>query len=359
MSKKVAILCFADGLGGMELDAWHAYQLFSSSAPSFFITRTGTDLEQKVRAHPDWQKNIFSLKFSSRMGLALIWGLSKLQREHQITHFILFGVSEVKALFWLWYFNPSLQIFLRHGTFKTQSKKDFFHQLFYRCVTGHFAVGESILQNVKSIFPYNDQTLFKVVYPSVKFSLKIKPQTEQSNPQKFKIIHTARVAEGKGQDHALQALAILAEKKIDFEFLIVGDNTSEYAKDLMQKSARHFYADKIKFLGHQSHVADLLCQADIFLFPSFGEGFTNSFLEALAMGLVCISYDNTCFPEFRELGFKFLMAENKNILSLKEKILEAVLDFNKLQSLAIENQKLVLQKFQPHNEWSGYHDLLF
>lgn len=51
----------------------------------------------------------------------------------------------------------------------------------------------------------------------------------------------------------------------------------------------------------------------MFLFPSYGEGFGNAFIEAISFGCKAISYDNTTFKEFKELGFDFNIVENKNI----------------------------------------------
>lgn len=62
---------------------------------------------------------------------------------------------------------------------------------------------------------------------------------------------------------------------------------------------------------------DILIKSDIYIFPSYGEGLSNSFWKALANVIFCISYSNTSFPELKELGFDFNIVENKNIDTMK------------------------------------------
>jgi len=65
-------------------------------------------------------------------------------------------------------------------------------------------------------------------------------------------------------------------------------------------------------VGFSDNVQQYLQTADVFLFPSHGEGLGNAFIEALANNLICISYDNTTFPEFQEKISKKYIYRKRN-----------------------------------------------
>jgi len=82
---------------------------------------------------------------------------------------------------------------------------------------------------------------------------------------------------------------------------------SSIAKDRKSVS----YKEHIKLVGFTNDVQSYLNRSDIFLFPSYGEGLGNAFIEALSNNLVCISYNNTSFSELQNLGFYFKMCEER------------------------------------------------
>ena len=112
------------------------------------------------------------------------------------------------------------------------------------------------------------------------------------------------------------------------------------------------YKDKIKFIGFTNEVDKYFVKADIFLFPSYGEGFGNAFIESIAYGCKAISYENTTFIEFKNLGFEFAIVENKNIEQLKIALLNTAkglveVDLNKNINLLKNNflEKIEIQKY--------------
>ena len=131
------------------------------------------------------------------------------------------------------------------------------------------------------------------------------------------LLHLARIADGKGQIDAIEACHVLYEKNKDFTLHLVGDIDPEYKDKFLKFLNKIPYKDSIILEGFTSNVAKFYRNSDIFIFPSKGEGLSNSFIEALSYGLACISYKNTSFPELSNLGFEFHMAEDQNIDSLK------------------------------------------
>ena len=97
-------------------------------------------------------------------------------------------------------------------------------------------------------------------------------------------------------------------------------------------------------------------KSNIFLFPSYGEGFGNSFIEALSNGLKCVSYANTSFLEFKELEFDFEMVRDRDIDNLKESILKVVK--NEIVFDLEKNMKLANNIFSEAQEIKKYLEII-
>lgn len=94
-------------------------------------------------------------------------------------------------------------------------------------------------------------------------------------------VFVGHVRKEKGVLEILQA----AEKFPNITFSLVGP--------VQQDIDKMPYSKNVEFLGAQSHdeVIKILREADIFLFPSYSEGFANALLEAMASGLPIIASD--------------------------------------------------------------------
>lgn len=96
--------------------------------------------------------------------------------------------------------------------------------------------------------------------------------------------HAVFVGHARKEKGTLEILKA-AEQLPDIRFTFVGPVHEQISE--MKKP------DNVEMLGAQPHetVMDLLKKADIFLFPSYTEGFANALLEAMAVGLPVIATD--------------------------------------------------------------------
>lgn len=96
-----------------------------------------------------------------------------------------------------------------------------------------------------------------------------------------KVVFVGHVQPTKGIKEIIKA----AEKLPDIRFILIGPVSEEI--DALEKK------DNVILLGNQSHeqVLQHLKEADVFLFPSYTEGFANALLEAMASGLPVIATD--------------------------------------------------------------------
>lgn len=295
-----------------------------------------------------------TIKFSSNLGLSLIFGIRALIKKHQIKNVIFFGASELKSMYFS-FLGLDINLIVRHGTTKSRPKKDWFHRLIYSKVNYHVAICEHLAKNVKYIIPFGKDTQLKTIYSSIIISKK--PEQRKFNLP-VQILNVSRIAKGKGHEDLIKACKIFYENNIDFNLNIVGDGDEEYINSIKELASNTAYNDKIVFLGRSNDIPSHLNNNDIFLFPSEGEGLSNAFIEALSFGLICLAYDNTSFNEFKELGFSCHLAENQNIKDLQLKLLYLFKNIHKEKEYSYANIGISEKSFNNNLEINSYLDII-
>ena len=90
----------------------------------------------------------------------------------------------------------------------------------------------------------------------------------------------------------------------NWQLVIAGPDENRHAREIEAKIVEQTQKDRISFIGPQFNEAVWKCYAaaELFVLPSFSEGFSMAVLEALALGTpVCISTE--ChFPEVESFG---------------------------------------------------------
>lgn len=350
--KTIAIICPSRNFGGMELDSVKLAKKLNPYCNIVFITDKKSYISQNFDKYFFSNDNIKleEVNFKSLFFINLIFVINKIFKKNEVKNIIYFGTSKLRIIYFAMIF-MKINLIVRHGTTRRRTKKTFFDKLIYSKVNYHVAICGHLLENVREIFPLGKDTKLILIYTSMNII-----NNQRNKTKKLTILHTGRIADGKGQIDAIKACEILIYNGIDFDFFIVGGYENGYEKEFLKFYSSIKYKDKIKLVGFSNEIDKYLNNSDIFLFPSYGEGLSNSFLEALNYGLKCISYENTSFPELKKIGFDFEMVENKNIEKLKESLLkiareEILFDIEK-------NKKIIETNFSEENEIKQYLELL-
>lgn len=352
---ETAIICLSGGKGGMELDAIKLANLLCNKFPIVLICKKNSFLHTECLENnsniPIETINFFSKAFS----LSIIFNLRKLIKERNISNVIFFGASELKSMYFS-FLGKDINVVVRHGTTKSSSKKDWLHRLIYSCVNNHVAISDHINKNVAHIFPIRKGVGINTIYPSFQVNIDIKTKRDSET---FKIIHVGRIASGKGQVDAVKACKVLYDKKINFQLDIIGDvDDVEYSEKLSEVIDSCEYKNNVKISPAVRNINEIYNSADILLFPSYGEGLGNVFIEALASGLVCITYDNTTFPEFKKIGFYFHMVETGNTVELANKLKHVIDNYDDEFLYAKENIEKIDTCFSKNKELENWQKLL-
>lgn len=120
------------------------------------------------------------------------------------------------------------------------------------------------------------------------------------SPATTVLLDVSRLVPGKGQADLLPLVAQLRRAGRDVALLLVGDG--ELRPDLEEAATAQGVRESVRFLGSRTDVPELMSAADLFVFPSYTEGFGMVALEAMAAGLPVVAYDLPPFHEFMQVG---------------------------------------------------------
>lgn len=144
----------------------------------------------------------------------------------------------------------------------------------------------------------------------------------KNSSDNIKLMYIGRLAEDKGVYDVINAIAILSKQNINFKFDLKIAGSGPVEHKLKEKVKQLNIEDKVDFVGSLfgDEKIQFLCEADIFLFPTFHEeGLPYSILESLAAGtLVITTKIGGNIDVIREgiEGF-FIEPQNPEMLALK------------------------------------------
>jgi glycosyltransferase involved in cell wall biosynthesis len=163
-------------------------------------------------------------------------------------------------------------------------------------------------------------------------------------PTRF--ISVSNLQEGKGIDIALRALAMARDEGlVHWDYTIVGDGGEHRA--LAELAWSLGLTEQVRFLGEQPHerIYGLLCQADVFILPSYREAFGIAYLEAMAAGLVTIGTRGQGPEAFIEHGKSGFLVEPRSPRSVADCILGIAARPEAARQVAAAGADLVWNRF--------------
>lgn len=189
----------------------------------------------------------------------------------------------------------------------------------------------------------------KLVYNAINLDVFHRSKIKIFDKRNVIIGNVARfMPEKKGQDVLINAISILKDTYPNIQCFFAGGYDSSHEKVFFE------YADKINrlglernivLLGNVTNIPNFLETLDIFVLPSFYEGFGISLIEAMSMGIPSIASKIDGPEEIIGDNKRGLLFEKGNSLELAQKI-----------SFIIENYDSVMRR---QKEIQGYVDTNF
>ncbi len=187
--------------------------------------------------------------------------------------------------------------------------------------------GESWKTTFSEVVP--NEAKYQVIYNWIDVKIYEKAIKTTENPSKtLEILFLGWLEDFKGIYELVEAVEELKEKNLDFHLTIGGNGTQlQNLKEKVKANNLEQYVTIAGWLkGEQKFEA--LQRADIFVLPSYNEGFPNALLEAMCAAKACIATDVGAVSDI-------LNEETGYIIPIKNSAILA-----KKMALLIENQEL-------------------
>lgn len=143
---------------------------------------------------------------------------------------------------------------------------------------------------------FGENTTFNIINNGIdlnkfkfKNSVRNNMRDELDLNDKFVIGHVGAFLYAKNHKFILEIFKSSLEYNEHSILMLVGDGPLILKIKAMAEEMK--ISDKILFMGIRSDIPDLMASMDVFIFPSFYEGFPNVILEAQATGLPCLISD--------------------------------------------------------------------
>jgi glycosyltransferase involved in cell wall biosynthesis len=175
-------------------------------------------------------------------------------------------------------------------------------------------------------------------------------QEHQITEDKLVLTFMGRLAFYKGINELVKAFLELQQEYNDLTLVLVGapeelNPLSKITEDEINKNPN------IIAVGHQKDVRKFLVASDIFVFPSYREGFPQALMQACAMGLPSIATNINGCNELIDTGVNGLLIEPKNHEQIVKSCKILINDKSLRLSMGDKAKQYVAENFEQQNLW--------
>lgn len=191
-----------------------------------------------------------------------------------------------------------------------------------------------------------DDAKLVTIYNGIDEKVFYKQEKEILSGTKINIVMVGRLVEGKGQAILIEAVSLLPEhirKRVKVQFLGTGDK--DYFSRLKALSEQKKLSNMVRFIGYTPDVVSFLEQADICVVNSRAEAFGRVTVEALMTGTLVIAADSGGTSEILGDGEYGILYPYGKAEDLKDKIVYAIQNGEKMQHKAMLGRKYAVNKF--------------
>jgi glycosyltransferase involved in cell wall biosynthesis len=164
--------------------------------------------------------------------------------------------------------------------------------------------------------------------------------TPQSQSARHNALFLGWILPAKGVAELIQAWAELCPP--DWDLWLVGPGEVEYQQSLIN----HYRPQNVRFVGELTHdeAMQVLARADLFVLPSYTEGFPNVILEAMALGKPIVATNVGAIHDMLS-NDNGLLIEPKDVNGLKEALTRLIRDEDLRRELGVKVYNKVRQEY--------------
>lgn len=163
------------------------------------------------------------------------------------------------------------------------------------------------------------------------------PKRYSNEKKEYTIVHTANSINSdiKGHTTLIKVIKKLRENNYNCSVKFIGDGSKRKNFELYAQNLG--IAEHVRFTGLLSSSNDVraeLMNSDLFVFPTRAEGLPRAVIEAMAVGLPCLSTPVNGIPELLDPEFLF---DPDDVEGFTSKIVDLIQNTNKLEEMSIRN----------------------
>lgn len=148
-----------------------------------------------------------------------------------------------------------------------------------------------------------DKRKTRVIYEGVDINKFIPGKKREDS--RLRLVCVGRIEKSKGQLQILQSMARLPEKvRKNVTLDLIGEPYPDYFRQLQSYIKRNGLEDKVRFLGYQDKIPELLAGYDVGILSSRGDAFGTVVAEYMAAGLLAIA-TYTELAEHQKTGLRY------------------------------------------------------
>jgi len=194
-------------------------------------------------------------------------------------------------------------IYTRHMGI-TRSKKDLAHAFFYRQVDMMLTISKQVEKEARTWLPLTGDQI-KLLYLGVADKTADKPDCnglpEKTKKTQFRVVLFGRIEHGKGQHILVEAMALLANSKLDISATFVGQvMDNDYFEKLKLSAKKHGLGERIAYLDFIDNPMAVMPCFDVVVLLTYCETFGLVLVEAMRAGVAVIGTDAGGVPEIIE-----------------------------------------------------------
>ena len=164
-------------------------------------------------------------------------------------------------------------------------------------------------------------------------------------------VFVGRLVKDKGINELVGAFSRLTKEGVDGRLFLLGnyeDNLDPIKKETREEIERN---DRIVECGYQKDIRPWLRASDVFVLPSYREGFPNVVLEALAMGLPCVVSDVNGAPDAVKEGLNGIIVPKKDEEALYKAMKKMTADGSLRAEMGENARPYVAERFNRPDVW--------
>lgn len=171
-------------------------------------------------------------------------------------------------------------------------------------------------------------------------------------PELITFLFIGRIVRDKGINEMVRSFERIHRKYSATRLLLVG--SLEEKTDPVDSDVLSFIrnSDAVEYVGFQSDVRPFFAVSDVFVFPSYREGFPNVVMQAGAMGLPCIVTDINGSNEIIEDGRNGVIIPSKDEPALYDAMEMFLKEPELIMSLSKDARSMIADRYDQKHFWT-------